>query len=178
MSSSSFDSDPQKSLGELKIRSKILVKAANNGGADAVKKLSAIVKADPPYQHKDGLKYVARTAGFRDWQHAAHILSGNAKVGEDMGTLWYSRKCMALLNIWCRDYNEALEELSKRSNVYLLPYKRQFIIVDDDFMRALGLLPQGRPNGPSTNRDLIQNYGTEEWDNLTFSRLQDALGPT
>ncbi|PHQ71355.1 MAG: hypothetical protein COB93_03425 [Sneathiella sp.] len=178
MSSSSAGYCSQKSLGELKIRSKILVKSANGGDPDAQAMLRLSLKSEPPYQHKDGLQFIAQKAGFRDWRHAAHVLSGEAEIGEDMGTLWYDRKCGGLLNIWCRNYEEARGEFEGHPDAYLLPYKTQFVIGDEDFMRALGLLAQGRPQRPSSARDLVSSYGSEAWDNLTFSRLQTALGPT
>ncbi len=175
MSSTANDICPQKSLGELKIRSRILTKAANSGRTNAINLLNTHSKSEGPFQHKDGLKTVARLAGFKDWQHASLVLSGGAKVGEDMGSLWYSPKCGVLLNIWCRDYKEAKEQYEEGTGKYLFPYKSQFLIVEDDFLRTIGLDPDHAIFSQPANRNFVQSYGSPDWDLLVFKRLQDAM---
>lgn len=175
MSSSPNEFCPQKSLGELKIRSRILTKAANSGRPNAIRLLQAHGKADGPFQHKDGLKTVSRLAGFKDWQHASLVLSGAAKIGEDMGSLWYSPKCGVLLNIWCRDYPEAMAQFDSGAGRFLFPYKSQFLIVEDDFLRTIGLDPDHAMFSQAANRNFMQSYGSPDWDLLVFTRLQEAM---
>lgn len=166
-----------RSLAELKIRSRILLKAAAQEKPEALKTLSKFGKQEPPFQHKDALKAVSRLAGFKNWQHASHILGGSAHIGDDMGVLWYSNKCTVLLNIWCRNYEEAQEQFSQRKGSFLFPYKTQFVITDDEYVRALGIdTDQPMLQGPS--RNFAENYGSPTWDDLTFQRLQHAMGST
>ncbi len=175
MSSSPKEFCPQKSLGELKIRSRILTKAANSGRSNAISLLKTHSRPEGPFQHKDGLKTVSRLAGFKDWQHASLVLSGGAKIGEDMGSLWYSPKCGVLLNIWCRDYAEAIEQFESGAGKFLFPYKRQFLIVEDDFLETIGLDPDHAIFGQPPNRNFVQSYGSPDWDLLVFKRLQNAM---
>ncbi len=165
----------RRSLAELKIRSRILLKAADQQQSNALKILSSTTRTDPPYKLKDALKSVARTAGFKDWQHARHVLGGSAQIGEDMGEIWYSVKCHGLLNIWCRNYGEAREQLEKQEDYFLFPYKTQFIVANDAYVNALGV-ETGHKLRQSENRDLVATYGSSYWDDLTFLRLQEAMG--
>lgn len=175
MSMSENTSITCRSLAELKIRSRILLKAAAREKPEAVKILRKSGKQEPPFQHKDALKAVARLAGYENWRHAHHVLGGSARVGDDMGMLWYNHKCAALLNLWCRNYEEAQDQFGRREGYFLFPYKTQFVVANDDYIRALGftadhLLAQVR------NRNFVEIYGSPAWDDLTFQRLQEALG--
>ncbi|WP_288903483.1 hypothetical protein [uncultured Sneathiella sp.] len=166
-----------RSLAELKIRSRILLKAAADKKPEAVKILKKSGKQEPPYQHKDALKAVARLAGYKSWQHAHHVLSGSARVGDDMGTLWYDPKCSGLLNLWCRNYEEALIQFVQREGYFLFPYKTQFVVANHDYIRALGFTAD-HSLAQAGNRNFVEIYGSPAWDDLTFQRLQQALGST
>ncbi|MEH6545640.1 MAG: hypothetical protein V7701_04400 [Sneathiella sp.] len=169
---------PHKSLAELKIRSKIMLKSANSKNPKTLELFAQNGAVDGPYKHKDGLKLVSKKVGFKNWQHASHVLSGSAQIGEDMGTLWYDGKCQVFLNIWCRDYAEAKDQHSSHSGKYIVPFKTQFIIVDDEYMNALGIKIKMGDFATNKDRDLAGQYGTKNWDNYTFSRIQFALGKT
>ena len=121
------------------------------------------------------MKAIARLAGYRNWQHASHVLGGSAQIGDDMGDLWYSHKCLGLLNIWCRNYEEALEQFDQRKGCFLFPYKSQFVVTNDDYVRALGF-DTAYILLKSTNRNLVGIYSSADWDDLTFLRLQEVLG--
>ncbi|USG61836.1 hypothetical protein NBZ79_02465 [Sneathiella marina] len=169
---------PHKSLAELKIRSKIMLKSANQNNPGTIELFSRNGVAAGPYKHKDGLKLVSQWAGFKNWQHASHVLSGSSQIGEDMGTLWYTRRCQVFLNIWCRDYDEAKKQHLLHPGKYIVPFKTQFIIVDDDYMKALGIKMDMSDFDTNEEGNLAGQYGTKNWDNYTFSRIQFALGNT
>ncbi len=166
-----------RSLAELKIRSRILLKAAAQEKSEALQTLRKFSTQEPPFQHKDALKAVSRLAGYKNWQHASHILGGSASIGDDMGELWYSRKCTGLLNIWCRNYEEAQEQFSQQEDRFLFPYKTQFVITNDDYVRALGFETDHQMLH-QPNRNFVEIYGSPVWDNLTFQRLQHAMDGT
>ena len=166
-----------RSLAELKIRSRILLKAAAQEKPYALQTLRKFGKQEPPFQHKDGLKAVSRLAGFKNWQHASHILGGSATIGEDAGVLWYSNKCTGFLNVWCRNYEEAKEQFDQRSDNYLFPYKSQFVVANAEYVRALGLEIEDF-QAQEGCRNLVDLYGSSAWDDLTFKRLQKAMGGT
>ena len=167
---------PHKSLAELKIRSKIMLKSANQNDPGTLKLFSRNGTVAGPYKHKDGLKLVSKRAGFRNWQHASHVLSGSAQIGKDMGTLWYSQRCQVFLNIWCRDYADAKNQYLSHPGKFIVPFKTQFIIVDDEYMNALGIKIERGDFDTNEDRNLAGQYGTKNWDNYTFSRIQFALG--
>ncbi|MDF2367575.1 hypothetical protein [Sneathiella sp.] len=177
MSTSENTTNACRSLAELKIRSRILLKAAAQEKPAALHTLRKFGKQEPPFQHKDGLKAVSRLAGFKNWQHASHVLGGAANIGDDMGVIWYDTKCTGLLNIWCRNYAEAQEQFDQRENGFLFPYKTQFVVTNGEYVRALGF-ETDHPLLQVPNRNFVEIYGTPAWDDLTFQRLQQAMGAT
>ncbi|GAD00854.1 hypothetical protein [Agarivorans albus] len=123
---------------ELKIRSKILLKQRHTADSPLV----SLAKDKSP-QLKHALLYVAREAGFKDWQHAQSVLSCQHKqtMQQDSGKFWYSPACMALLNHWCANYPEALALQAKQGGV-ILPYKSQYVVAKASYIEALGLSPK------------------------------------
>lgn len=123
---------------ELKIRSKILLKQRHTADSTLV----SLAKDKSP-QLKHALLYVAREAGFKDWQHAQSVLSCQHKqtMQQDSGKFWYSPACMALLNHWCANYPEALALQAKQGGV-VLPYKSQYVVANASYIEALGLSPK------------------------------------
>ncbi|MZR31395.1 hypothetical protein [Sneathiella litorea] len=166
---------PCRSLMELKIRSRILLKAAMQEKPDALNALKQSGQLEPPFRHKDGLKAVSRLAGFKSWQHASHVLGGSAQIGEDMGELWYDSQCGSFLNIWCRNYEEARDQFERENNYFLFPYKTQFVVTNDEYVRAIGF-QTNHPALQRNGRDFIEFYGSSGWDDLTFHRLQNVMG--
>ena len=96
-------------------------------------------------QRRHCLKLVARRLGFQDWKHALDILSG--AQSDDFGTLLYPATCSGHWNIWSAAYAEAAEIRAAHGG-YLLAYKRQFLIVDRDYVDSMGL----DPDDPDWNR--------------------------
>ena len=119
---------------------------------------------------RDCLNTVAREAGFLHWQHARTVLSGEAARGDDMGTFWHTRRCDGLLNHWFAHYERAREALAVSEHRVLVPYRKQFIVVDGNYLKELGLSIDDEA-WASAKRDLVQAYGSEAWLGLSERRL-------
>ena len=148
-----------KAVIELKTRARLRLHAARAAG----KRLRL----------RDCLKLVAKEAGFTNWDHARRVLNGEASPGEDMGTFWYAPRCAGLLNQWFATYEEAraaLEATPRRC--FLLPYRRQFMVVEDDFIRELGLDPENR-EWAAVDHDAVATHGGKSWGALCFIRLRN-----
>lgn len=125
-------------IEELKIRAKKLLKVSPV--PEGLQKLCQGKQTSPqPLQLKHCQRYIARQYGFTDWEHARQVLNcetGLSPIG--YGEFWYHPKCTMLLNHWCRDYQEAQQVLAEQGG-YLLPYKKQFVVVQKAYLEALGL---------------------------------------
>jgi hypothetical protein len=143
-------------LEELKVRARLRRNAMRGEGGP---------------QLRDCFAAVARDAGFADWEHARRVLSGLARPGDDMGKFWYAPGCASLLNEWHSDLAIARAALARQRGAYLLPYARQFVVVQGDFIRELGLDPD-EPVWIDTGRDIAAAYGTDGWARLCKRRLE------
>lgn len=141
---------------ELKTRAEILHKRIAAGDPAARARLRALAElrkvddealaaAAADTQRKHCLAVVAREAGFASWEHALRVLRGDADE-RDFGSLLYDDQTSATLNAWYADYDEArshlLERRSRGEAVYLLAYRRQFFLTDQDFVERLGFDPR------------------------------------
>ncbi|GAB2580816.1 hypothetical protein GCM10027034_09880 [Ramlibacter solisilvae] len=144
-------------LEELKVRARIARNAAARTGAASAPRLA------------DCLHQAARAVGFQHWEHARRVLGGLAQPGEDMGSFWYAPACSALLNPWFADLGRA--RLARDEQSFLLPYRRQFVVVRGEFIRALGLDPFD-PDWSAAGRDLTACYGSAPWGALCMARLR------
>lgn len=126
---------------ELKIRAKKLLKTSPQ--PEALLKLYQGRKTTPqPLQLKHCQYYIARQYGFTDWEHTRRVLSLEASSQQqDYGEFWYQDQTVTLLNIWCRDYQEALQVLAEQGG-YLLPYKKQFLVVQKPYIKMLKMNPE------------------------------------
>lgn len=147
--------DPREPTNELKIRAEILHKRIASGDVRARARLRVLAElakvsvealdtAAANIQRKHCLAVVARETGFSTWDHALRVLRGDASE-RDLGTLLHDRETSATLNAWFADHAEARAHLDERrsggSRVFLLAYKRQFLVVDGFYIEALGLDP-------------------------------------
>ncbi len=156
-------------LQELKTRARLRLNARRrapgappDGGAEA--------------RLRDCLHEVAREVGFRHWEQARHVLGGHALAGEDQGTFWYAPRCSTLLSRWFARHDEAVQALSEDAVGVLLPYRRQFVLVGDGFLRELGLDPDS-PQWAALGRDLVGGAGQPAWEDLAWQRLRASRPP-
>jgi hypothetical protein len=153
--------DPSSSpaVTELKVRARLRLNRLKKSAATGDTRL------------RDCLDEVAAAAGFAHWEHARRVLAGLAQPGDDFGTFWHSPRCDALLNEWHAHYGTARQALHSAPGRFLLPYKRQFVVVQTHFLRELGLDPDDAL-WTATQADLVGSYGTPAWSELAARRLR------
>ena len=113
----------------------------------------------------------AKDVGFSHWEHARRILGGFAGIDDNMGTFWHAPGCHALLNQWCAAHEEARRLQASDPGSFVLPYRRQFMLVHDDFIRELTLDPAD-PAWAESQRDMAQAYASGAWYALAMRRLK------
>jgi hypothetical protein len=146
---------------ELKTRARFRLNGArrDNGATAADLKL------------RDCLQQVARDVGFQHWEHARRVLGGLAAPGEDLGTFWHAPRSGILLNEWFARAAEAHAAHQRQPAAFLLPYRRQFVLVQADFVRELGVDPR-HPAWQGIGNDLVRGYGSPAWLALADARLR------
>ncbi|MBK0393897.1 hypothetical protein [Ramlibacter algicola] len=142
---------------ELKTRARVRLNAMRREGQDG--------------KLREQLHEVAGEVGFTQWEHARRVLSGEAVAGEDVGTFWYAPRTSSYLNEWFADLAQALAAHARSRGGVLLPYKRQFVIVQPDFLRELALDPHD-PAIAEAGRDLVRAYGSSAWHALAAQRVR------
>lgn len=153
-------------LTELKVRARLRLNALKKAAAP-----DAASGAAPAPKLRDCLDQVAREAGFAHWEHARRVLSGEAVAGDDMGSFWYAPRCGTLLNQWFASPQDARAARQATSDAFLLPYRRQFVVVQRYFIAELGLEPDD-PLWAQADRDLVASYGTTAWQALAARRMR------
>jgi len=117
------------------------------------------------------LNLAAADCGFQHWEHARHVFGGHARTGEDVGDFWYGEDVGGFFNHWYAHYAQARAHLEQDAQLFLLPYRRQFIVVTADYMRSRGIDGDAQM-WASLPHDLVQAYGSEPWMRLAQQRLQ------
>lgn len=145
-------------VDELKTRARVRLNRARRAGLAGSRRL------------RDELHETARTLGFADWEHARRVLGALAAPGADMGGFWHAPRTTALLSQWCAAYGDATALLARDPAAYLLPYRRQFVVVQSEFVAELGVDPL-HPAWTELGRDLVQGYGGPAWQALAWQRL-------
>jgi len=144
-------------ISDLKIRGRLLQREIREGEADALSRARKLkdfkTSTDDDImvqvQRRHCLNLIAAELGFPSWHGLKQILSG-ATV-DDFGTALYRQGCGAHFNIWSASYDEAATIRAEHGGT-LLPYKNQFIVVDDDYLTEIGLDP-GDPDLAAIARD-------------------------
>ena len=119
-------------------------------------------------QRKHCLTTVALELGARDWN--ALVAELNANVNDDFGTMWH---VLGHWNIWSAQYDEA-RQIRADHGGYLLPYKKQFMIVEDNYIETLGLNP-GDPDWERIGRDWVATTDMTARDRLATQLLRARL---
>jgi len=181
MSSSSYETATGDGVNalivELKTRARLRLNAMRRGTAETPDQPPSTTGRPPrrgtEYRLRDCLNAVAREVGFLTWAQALRVLGGQtsgAPGADDMGTFWHAPRCNGLLSHWFASYDHARECLALDEGRVLVPYRRQFIVVDGHYLRELGLAPDDEAWGRA-GRDLVQAYGGEAWLALCRKRL-------
>jgi hypothetical protein len=170
-------------LNELKVQAKVMLKEIRSEVNISTKtqrqlkllKLNMI--AEVKLKHCQFL--IAKQYGFDSWQHAQQIFSGSALPNEErnMGTLFHSPRCDALINLWFADYESALEALYvDTKNRWLVPYKKQYIVVNREYLKMVGLDNDFDEHWHNIDHDLVSGYCSESWDKLALAVLKNSSG--
>ncbi|MCB9914156.1 MAG: hypothetical protein H6828_03275 [Planctomycetes bacterium] len=125
-------------------------------------------------QRKHALALVARRLGFTGWAVAKRVLAG--ELVDDWGELLYPGRGAAYWNVWSAHLDEA-RRIRAEHGGYLLPWRRQFVIVEDHFVEHIGLDP--RDAGWATlGRDWLCAGGDEVRARFYAALVARALGVT
>lgn len=125
----------------LKTEARLLQKHADAGEQGAVLRLQAntpAVMVGSEIQRKHALATIAREIGFPSWKAVVDCF-GEGEDG-DFASFLHPKRCHIYWNIWLAHYEEAKKVRADHGG-YLLSYAHQFLIVDDDFIRSLGVDP-------------------------------------
>jgi hypothetical protein len=173
-----FDGFSNDLLYELKVRARLRLNAlhaddpAVAGYAHFISRRrrwsASLTSKDWKLQH--ALNLVAAEVGFRDWNSARTMLSGTMKSSGDHGGFWHARSCEPLLNHWFANYSDAKACQRPRTDRWLFPYQRQFVVVDAHYVKALSLDPDS-PLWEQAQFDLARSYGSAAWYKLCTARL-------
>lgn len=169
----------QDPVQELKVRAERLHRRAQKAEPEAVAQLRCIptLKALPAEElaqqvrRKHCLAAVAEGFGFRDWAHASRVLGADPEE-RDFGTLWYRGRVVGTFNQWFSDLEEARRILAEAGG-YLLPYKRQFVLVHAAFVQGLGLDPMD-PDWTLLGRDMTSDAEPDARRRM-YGKLVSAL---
>ena len=155
-------------IQELKIRARKRHKSLLAGDRTVFERLQRRFPKASEYKLKHSLHLVAYENGFGDWPMALRYLSGASDTSHDSGSFWYAHKCMTLLNHWFANYNEAEDFCANNEALCLVPYKHQFIVVDENYLSMIGCEHKAVN---SETRDLVASYGSESWRLMVRSRM-------
>lgn len=128
-------------ITHLKTEARLLQKHADAGERGAVLRLQAnapAVMIGSEIQRKHALATIAREIGFPSWKAVVDCF-GADQTG-DFAAFLHPKRCHIYWNIWLAHYEEAKTVRADHGG-YLLTYAHQFLIVDDDFIRSLGVDP-------------------------------------
>jgi hypothetical protein len=157
-------------ITELKTRAHLRLKALTAAAAPKAPAADEAAGRRGALRLRDALAQVSRELGFAHWEHARRVLGGQALPGEDFGAFWHAPRCNGLLSHWFASHADACEALAAGVHRVLLPYRKQFVVVDEHYLRELGLSIDD-PAWGELGRDLALGYGTSAWLALARQRL-------
>jgi hypothetical protein len=161
-------------IREMKTRARLMANALDQRRPEALAAAKRVCDAQRwPWperiQLKHALNIVSAQIGFDHWEHARHVLAGDAAVGEDMGSFWYDKECSHLFNHWYADHRQAVEQLHADSDSCLLPYRRHFVVVAPPYLEVIRAADATLWR--QAGRDAVESAGSEAWLRLCEMRL-------
>ena len=133
---------PNSATDSLKIKAKLLQKAK--------------LKAGKKIQLKEAFAILAKAAGFNSWNEMKELYSATDH--------YCPKGSSARWKIWCRNYDEALEQLATVKG-FLIPYRDQFFICDNDYLEFLGIDPA------DSDLHAVGNKFVEPANSQAFARI-------
>lgn len=130
----------------LKARARIFHKSVLKSDKDAIKRLRILKEFCDietsvlleNVQRRHCLSVIAQDLGFTGWSHLTNLLKGANDVG--FGTCLHPKSVHVHWNIWVASYDEAIT-IQQTHGGFILGYKNQYIVVDEDYIKDLGLDP-------------------------------------
>jgi hypothetical protein len=125
---------------------------------------------------KHCLTIISHQLGFDNWHHAQAVLSGSDKNVQDldMGTFFYPSGADAFINEWFVNYQQAKNLLSDKSKEkWLLPYKKQFIVVKKDYISAFNVNKSLMPLWSDINHNMVDSYKSTMWDKIACEIIKN-----
>lgn len=134
-------------FAELKHAARILHRQAQAQEAPAISRLRQLPELRnipdeelaASVQRRHALAAVARELGFDGWSKLNKALSGKGEA-HDFGDVFCPPKSSSYWNIWCASY-ELARTIREQRNGWLLVFRQQFFVVDEHYLRHLGLDP-------------------------------------
>lgn len=119
---------------------------------------------------KHALTVVAVENGHGSWPALkAAVEAGAAPIAVSRnGDEWYETGMDVLLNRWFARYDDARASLDEQGG-FLLPYRHQFFICEDEGVRVLGLDPED-PDWRRIGHDAVKPADSEAWSRLRERR--------
>ena len=157
-------------ITEMKTRARLLLNLLQAGHVAGKKQALMLSRKQgwelpETWQLRHCLNLAAADIGFQHWEHARRVLSGQAEVAEDMGEFWPK------LDNPTTHYSQAQAQLRLQPELFLLPYRLEFMLVSADYLQALGVATEG-PEWSAINHDLVAGYASTTWLNLAAQRLE------
>lgn len=119
-------------------------------------------------QRKHALTVHARELGFGSYPHLKRVLDGDSSG--DVGTLFHRESGGAFFNIWSAHRDEA-QQIREQHGGYLLGYRKQFVIVDRNFVQHAGSDPDD-PDWQAIDRNWCCPRDWDAWRRLTLKCIQ------
>ena len=166
-------------VSPLKTRARLLHRDVAFRQPEAVSRIQVLPElrrldaADLPaaVKRRHCLSTIARGLGFEGWPHALAVLQG--RDASDFGELLYTGQQSPTLNIWSASYAEA-RDIRRQHGGYLLAYRRHYLVVDADYVRALGLEAED-PDWERIGRDWVQPDDPEARKRLYLKLIEGRL---
>jgi len=167
-------------LNEVKTQAKKLLKAIRLNSdlkltlARPLKKLALTSLEELKLKHC--LTLVAHQLGFDNWHHAQDVLSGSRTPVDtlDMGTLFYPKGADGFINEWFADYQQAKDtQINQDKLKWLLPYKKQFIVVKQEYILAFKFDKKLMLLWADIDHDMVDGYKSVAWDKLTCAIIKN-----
>ena len=164
----------------LKAHARILHRRAQSNEPGALARLRKLKELRPlddaslcsHVKRRHCLAVVAHDLGFESWTHATQVLRGENT--SDFGKLLYGPRCGAHFNIWCATYEEG-RTIRAQHGGFLLAYRRQCLVVDEHYVRTLGLDPDD-PDWRRMGRDWLKPNDPEARGRLYGKLIEASLG--